>query len=137
MEVEKIPEGEREEVRQIFTKKGLAPHLADRLTEIVASNKDVWVELMMTEELGIAPKGSSSPLEKRVGNILSFCRSRLYAPDFLRLLTNPRYNKHFRPFPSNDNDKLFIVVPCGSGSPRRNWLRSGLKCCLQEEQRQQ
>ena len=48
-EVDHYPEGEVEEVRQIFRKKGIASNLADKLAAIISTNKDVWIDVMMTE----------------------------------------------------------------------------------------
>lgn len=71
-EVENLPDAEREEVRQIFRRKGLASHLADKLAEIITSNKKVWVDVMMTEELGILVSENISPWKNALATFFSF-----------------------------------------------------------------
>ncbi|WP_455285136.1 VIT1/CCC1 transporter family protein [[Eubacterium] cellulosolvens] len=52
-EIDQIPEGEREEIRQIYRKKGFQGKDLERVTEIITSSKRTWVDTMMMEELNI------------------------------------------------------------------------------------
>ena len=51
--VEADPEGEREEVRQIFGAKGLRGEELERVVELVTSDRALWVRTMLTEEYGL------------------------------------------------------------------------------------
>lgn len=52
-EVERVPEREKEEVREVFAEYGLSPHLQDEIVEELAKDKDKWVHFMMKFELGL------------------------------------------------------------------------------------
>ena len=49
------PEGERQEIRQIFQNKGFRGGQLDKLVELITSRKDHWIDTMLTEEHGLAP----------------------------------------------------------------------------------
>jgi VIT1/CCC1 family predicted Fe2+/Mn2+ transporter len=54
------PEGEREEVRQIFERKGFAGNDLERIVELVTSNRERWVQTMLMDEYGL-PHSVRSP----------------------------------------------------------------------------
>ncbi|HJR46510.1 MAG TPA: VIT1/CCC1 transporter family protein [Actinomycetota bacterium] len=53
-EIETHPEGEREEIRQIFAAKGFAGSDLERVVEVVTADRELWIETMMAEEHGFA-----------------------------------------------------------------------------------
>jgi vacuolar iron transporter family protein len=52
-EVENIPDKERDEIREIYGKKGFEGEMLERIVETISADKDRWVEEMMKDELGM------------------------------------------------------------------------------------
>ncbi len=60
LEVAKIPHLEREELRDIYRKKGLDGETLERVVDAFTANEKRWVDIMMTEELGLQPVEGSA-----------------------------------------------------------------------------
>jgi vacuolar iron transporter family protein len=50
-----VPEGEREEIRQIFQAKGFSGDDLDRVVAVITSDLGLWTKTMATEEYGLSP----------------------------------------------------------------------------------
>jgi len=54
-EVRDMPHLERAEIRDIYRKKGFEGADLDRVVDTITASKDRWIEVMMSEELGLQP----------------------------------------------------------------------------------
>ncbi len=70
-EIDHFPEGEREEIRHIYREKGLQGEELENVVTAVTSNRRVWIDTMMTEELGLIPE-SKNPLRAAVTTFIAF-----------------------------------------------------------------
>jgi vacuolar iron transporter family protein len=46
-------EQEKQEIKDIYTKKGFKAELLDEIVNVITSRRKVWVDTMMREELGL------------------------------------------------------------------------------------
>lgn len=65
------PEGEREEIRQIFELKGFQGKTLNRIVEVITSDRRIWVDTMMAEELKLSD-GSTRPLRAALATFVAF-----------------------------------------------------------------
>ena len=70
-QIELIPEGEREEIRQVFAAKGFTGDGLERIVDVITSNPKVWVDTMMTEELGYGTD-AANPLRAAASTLIAF-----------------------------------------------------------------
>jgi VIT1/CCC1 family predicted Fe2+/Mn2+ transporter len=68
-EIEEVPELERKEIREIFTKLGFLKDEVEMIVNRVTSDKALWVRFMMREELGILEESFDNPMT--VGLLMS------------------------------------------------------------------
>lgn len=66
-----VPEGEREEIRQIFGTKGFHGDVLERIVEVICQNKRTWIDTMLMEEHGLTLAGRH-PLRAGLATFVAF-----------------------------------------------------------------
>ncbi len=70
-EVEHYPEGEKQEMIELYTAKGMSEEDARKITDIFSKHKETWISVMMVEELGIL-EDDESPIKNALVTFFSF-----------------------------------------------------------------
>lgn len=66
MEIDEVPELEREEIRDLYERKGFKGKLLNDVVKVITSDRQVWLETMMREELKLRPVELSKPLKSSI-----------------------------------------------------------------------
>ena len=69
--IEVIPDGEREEIRQIFAGKGFSEPILSDIVEVITQDRRRWVDTMLTEEHGL-PLTTPSPVRSGLSTFAAF-----------------------------------------------------------------
>lgn len=70
-QIDADPEGEKEEIKQIFIAKDFTDHLLDEAVLLVTKNRKQWVNTMLHEEYG-PPSSETNPLKAGLNTFISF-----------------------------------------------------------------
>lgn len=116
------PEGEREEVRQIYIEKGFGGEELEKAVELITSDEDRWVQTMLTEEYGL-PAEIRSPWNAALSTFGAFCICGLVPlVPYLLALENS-----FMVSSVLTGITFFLIGSVKSRWSTASWLRSGLE----------
>ena len=123
--IEVAPEGEREEVRQIYREKGFQGEELEKAVELITSDKDRWVKTMLTEEYGL-PSEIRSPWTAAFATFAAFFVCGLVP--LLPFLFGARSS--FLMSCVMTGITFFLIGSFKSRWSTSSWLRSGLETLL-------
>ena len=69
--IDTVPEGEKNEIRQIFKNEGVKDADLDTIVRVITANKSLWIKTMLQDEYGL-PGSNRSPLKSSLITFLSF-----------------------------------------------------------------
>lgn len=73
LEIKLCPDIEREELRQIYRKKGFSGELLEQVVETLSADEQRWVKEMVVDELGVTELDHESSLKTAAVIFVAFC----------------------------------------------------------------
>lgn len=123
-----VPEGEREEVREIFRTKGFRGDVLESIVEAICQNKKLWVDTMLTEEHGLQLTGRP-PLRAGLATFIAFVLVGLM-PLLPFFITTMSIESGFRVSAFTTAVAFFAVGTAKGWALRRSKLVSGFETLL-------
>jgi vacuolar iron transporter family protein len=123
--IELAPEGEREEVRQIFRAKGFEGEALESAVNVITAHRKSWIDTMMTEEHGM-PAVVRSPIHAALYTFAAFvvCGSVPLLP-YLAGVPSPEW-----PSAIMTGATFFGIGSFRSRWSPKSWWRAGLETLL-------
>ena len=69
--IDKVPDAEREEIRQIFAGKGFDGEMLEEVVKVITQDRKRWVDTMLTEEWGL-PLETPRPIYSATTTMIAF-----------------------------------------------------------------
>lgn len=127
-EIKQVPEGEREEIREIYRRKGFEGDVLESIVEVITSDRKLWVDTMLTEELGLALE-SPHPMRAAVTTFGAFALFGL-VPLLPFLFAGPDVERAIVPSGIAAAIAFFGIGMLKGGVLGTSKLRSGLETLL-------
>lgn len=70
-EIDNMEDQEKQEIREIYSKKGFRDEILEEIVRIITSRRKVWVDTMMREELGLI-EDSKKPIDGSISTFAGF-----------------------------------------------------------------
>ena len=124
-EIGKVPEREKEEIREIYKKKGFKGKELDKVVSRICSNKNVWLKVMMEEELGLMEDKFDRPVKVALITGVSFVFGAMI-PITPYLITSASTNGLL----ASAITSLIFMFLIGSAKTvitKKNWFKSGIE----------
>ena len=122
------PEGEKEEVRQIFAAKGFSGDDLEKAVEVITRNNNQWVETMLVDEHGFSSTGPN-PIKAAWATFLAFLFVGVLPllPFFIGGISRASTNQLFVWSSVMTGLAFFFVGAAKSFFVNQSWWRSGLE----------
>ena len=124
-EVERFPDKEKEEVRDIFKKWGMNESQTLAATEVIIADKKRWVDFMMRDELGIVEENIQKPFKRGLITSISFFIAG--ALPLIPYIFGVATKNQFLVSIIATAIALFVVGAARTYVTRVHWLKSGLQ----------
>ncbi|MEK7189127.1 MAG: VIT1/CCC1 transporter family protein, partial [Patescibacteria group bacterium] len=124
-EVANVPDEERREIRDIYRTKGFKGQDLEAAVRIITSDKKLWVDEMMVNELAIIPGEEENPWKNGLATFVAFIVAGLLP--LLPYVFGVEFGSAFATAVGMTGVALFAVGSARSSVTKEHWLVSGLE----------
>ncbi|MEM3064003.1 MAG: VIT1/CCC1 transporter family protein [Candidatus Nitrosotenuis sp.] len=126
-EIDHMAESEKQEIRDIYAKKGFTSELLDEIVKVITTRRKVWVDTMMKEELGLI-EDDKKPIHAATSTILGFTSIGLIPlVPFVMMFVLGNNSQHGFSYSVVFTSMAFFIIGIIKGSVvKKPLLRSGL-----------
>jgi len=130
-EIDNYPKGEVEEIRQIYKRKGFHGKDLESAVKVITSNKKLWVDTMMADELGLLEE-KASPVKKGTVTFIAFLLigSIPLIPYFLSYFSEAIKESAYPLSIVMTALAFFFIGSAKVYVTKKNWLKSGMETLL-------
>lgn len=126
--IDRIPEGEREEIRQIYARKGFHGEALEKAVNTITSDHKRWIDAMLVDELGLR-LDIPAPLPAALMTFSAFLFIGLI-PLTPLLYSSATLSELFIPSAIATGAAFFFVGAVKGRMVERSWWKSGLETLL-------
>ena len=120
--IDEIPEGEREEIRQIFAGKGFDGEILEQVVHVITQDRQQWVDTMLTEEWGL-PLETPRPIYSALATMVAFIVAGMVPLTPLFFFLGSSAKQSFLPASALTGVTFFMIgVVRGRVTERNAWL---------------
>jgi VIT1/CCC1 family predicted Fe2+/Mn2+ transporter len=124
-EIERMPEKETQEIREIFAEYGFDPGEQEMAVRRITRDKDRWLKFMVQEEIGISPQMIDRPLT--IGSVSALSLLLGATPAILPFLVIEDTGRALLASGISVLTFLFVLGVVKTKLTRVHWLKSGLE----------
>jgi VIT1/CCC1 family predicted Fe2+/Mn2+ transporter len=129
--IDEVPEGEREELRQIFGHQGFEGDDLERVVDVLSSDRQRWVDVMLREEHGLS-SAIPSPIRAATTTFIAFVAVGLLPllPFLVNLLFPATFAAPYLWSATGTGGAFFLVGTVKSRFVDQHWFRAGMETLL-------
>lgn len=126
--IETVPEGEREELRHIFSSLGLEGDVLERVVDIVSQDRERWIDVMLQAEFGV-PTALPSPWRAGAATFGAFAVAGALPvlPFLLQVVAGGQMDRPFLWSTALTGVAFFLIGAAKGRVVGRAWGASGLE----------
>lgn len=125
--IDQNPDGEREEIRQIFAAKGFSDSDLERVVDVITADRKQWIETMLTDEYGLSLEGAQPGRAATVTFLAFFVAGLIPMLPFLLPIVTSLFGSPYLVSCVLTGVTFFLIGALKSRFVEQHWIGAGLE----------